>query len=206
MAILKKLGMQKKIKRGLLCGFFIAFPCVSHAKSPSYLSHYQPVAPLSGNISTVGSDTLANLMSEWAMLFKSFYPDVNVQIQTSGSASAMTALLEATAQIGSMSRVVSEREKAQFAKRYGYEPQAIKIGMDVLAIFVNQDNPISSITPEQVDAIYSQSPSCGRGTKIQTWGELGLTGGLAKKPIQLFGRNAISGTYVFFKHHFYLLY
>ena len=167
--------------------------------APEELSAYKGSQQLAGNISTVGSQTLALLMAEWASLFKSFHPAVNVQIQTSGSASAVTALLEATAQIGTMSRAFNEQEKSQFVNKYGYLPHEIKIGIDIIALFVNQDNPLPSIKLAAVDAIYSQARRCNTENPIIRWGELGLGGSWQNRRIQLFGRNSTSGTYNFFR-------
>lgn len=171
---------------------------VPEGKNPS--KHvYQREKDISGNLSIVGSDTLANLVSHWGRQFKAHYPGVNVQIQTTGSSASVPALIEATAQFGTMSRKMRKQEIESFKLRYGYLPTEIKIAMDGMAIFVHQDNPISDLSLAQLDALYSQTLYCGATTRIEKWGQLGLKGRWKKRDIQLFGRNSISGTYGYFK-------
>ncbi len=163
------------------------------------LMPYKRVSGISGNLSSVGSDTLANLMTYWAEEFKRRYPNVNIQIQTAGSSTAPTALVEATAQIGPMSRMMKTKEVEAFEQEYGYKPTAIKVAVDALAVFVHEDNPLKGINFEQLDAIYSRTLRCGGLEPINQWGQLGLTGSWQNRGIQLFGRNSVSGTYGYFK-------
>ncbi len=58
------------------------------AKLDEGLADYQRASGVSGNLSSVGSDTLANLMTLWAEEFKREYPNVNIQIQAAGSSTA----------------------------------------------------------------------------------------------------------------------
>ncbi|MDY7562665.1 phosphate ABC transporter substrate-binding protein PstS family protein [Pseudomonas sp. 10B1] len=160
---------------------------------------YTKTSGVSGNLSSVGSDTLANLMTLWAEAYKKEYPSVNIQIQAAGSATAPPALTEGTSNLGPMSRKMKDTELAAFEQKYGYKPTAIPVAVDALAIFVHKDNPIQHLTMEQVDAIFSATRLCGAKTEAKTWGEVGVTGDLANKPIQLFGRNSVSGTYGYFK-------
>ncbi|WP_369686490.1 PstS family phosphate ABC transporter substrate-binding protein [Photobacterium leiognathi] len=163
------------------------------------LMPYKRVSGISGNLSSVGSDTLANLMTYWAEEFKRRYQNVNIQIQTAGSSTAPTALVEATAQIGPMSRMMKTKEVEAFEQEYGYKPTAIKVAVDALAVFVHEDNPLKGINFEQLDAIYSRTLRCGGLEPINQWGQLGLTGSWQNRGIQLFGRNSVSGTYGYFK-------
>lgn len=172
---------------------------VPPSAAEEHLPVYHRIENVSGNLSTVGSDTLANLVTQWGSLFKRYYPSVNVQIQTSGSSTAVPALIEATAQFGTMSREMHLREIELFERRYGYPPTAIKVAIDAMAIFVHQDNPIEGLDMQQVDALFSQTLRCGANVRIEKWGQLGLPGSWKKRNIQLFGRNSVSGTYGFFK-------
>ena len=138
------------------------------------LTPYKTVSGVSGNVSSVGSDTLNNLMTHWAESFQRFYPNARVQKGT---------------------------EIDQFEKKYGYKPTPIRTSVDALAIFVNKDNPIKCLTLAQADAIFSKSRRQGGKDDVTTWGQLGLTGDWASKPISLYGRNSASGTYGFFKEH-----
>jgi phosphate transport system substrate-binding protein len=164
------------------------------------LKSYQVVGGVSGNISSIGSDTLNNLMQLWAENFKKYYPNVNIQIEGKGSSTAPPALISGTAQLGPMSRPMKSSEEDQFESKYGHKPTAIRSAVDALAVFVHKDNPIKSLTMTQVDSIFSKSRRRG-GPVIKTWGELGLTGEWADKPLSLYGRNSASGTYGFFKEH-----
>lgn len=160
---------------------------------------YVKTTGVSGNLSSVGSDTLANLMTLWAEAFKKEYPNVNIQIQAAGSSTAPPALTEGTATVGPMSRRMKDVELQAFEQKYGYKPTAIPVAVDALAVFVHKDNPIKGLTLQQVDAIFSVTRLCGAKAEIKNWGDLGVSGDLASKPVQLFGRNSVSGTYGFFK-------
>ncbi len=160
---------------------------------------YVKSAGVSGNLSSVGSDTLANLMTLWAEAYKRQYPNVNIQIQAAGSSTAPPALTEGTATVGPMSRRMKDVELQAFEQRYGYKPTAIPVAVDALAVFVHKDNPITGLTLQQVDAIFSATLLCGAKAPAKTWGDVGVRTDLANKPVQLFGRNSVSGTYGFFK-------
>lgn len=157
------------------------------------LPEYKPVSGVSGTIKSVGSDTLNNLMTGWAEEFKKFYPNVTIEIEGKGSATAPPALIQGTAQFGPMSRPMKGSEIDDFKKKFGYPPTPIRSAVDALAVFVHKDNPIKSLSIDQVRAIFSVEG------KDMTWGDLGLTGEWADKPISLYGRNSASGTYGFFK-------
>jgi len=185
---------------GFFSGAIISVPALAvPATLDASLPEYTQASGISGNISSVGSDTLANLMTLWAEEFGKIYPNVNIQIQAAGSSTAPPALSEGTANLGPMSRKMKDNEIDDFESKYGYKPTAIPVAIDALAVFVNKDNPIKGLSIPQVDAILSSTRKCGYATDITTWGQLGLTGAWASKSIQLYGRNSVSGTYGFFK-------
>ena len=163
------------------------------------LPDYAKTSGISGNLSSVGSDTLANLMTLWAEEFKTQYPNVNIQIQAAGSSTAPPALTEATSNFGPMSRKMKDKEIEAFEKKYGYKPTPIRVAIDALAVFVHKDNPIKGMSIPQVDAVFSSTRKCGNELNIINWGQLGVEGSWKDKPIQLFGRNSVSGTYGYFK-------
>lgn len=171
----------------------------SFAAVDSALPGYQKVSGVSGNLSSVGSDTLANLATLWAEEFKRAYPNVNIQIQAAGSSTAPPALTEGTANIGPMSREMKSKEIEAFEAKYGYKPTGIAVAIDALAVYVHKDNPIKGLTMSQVDAIFSATRKCGAPADIANWDQLGGTGALAGKEIQLYGRNSVSGTYGYYK-------
>ena len=165
------------------------------------LTPYKASSGVSGNVSSIGSDTLNNLMTLWAEQFNKFYPNAKIQIEGKGSSTAPPALISGTAQLGPMSREMKGTEIDQFEKKYGYKPTALRTSVDALAVFVNKDNPIKCMTMAQVDAVFSKGRRAGYKEDVKTWGQLGLTGEWASKPISLYGRNSASGTYGFFKEH-----
>ena len=163
------------------------------------LPDYKPVQGVSGSIKSVGSDSMNNLMTLWAEGFLGMYPNVQIEIEGKGSSTAPAALIAGTAQFGPMSRAMRGSEIDAFEKRYGYKPTLLRTSIDVLAVYVNKDNPIEGLTLQQVDAIFSSTRRGGYAQDINTWGQLGLKGQWANLPISLYGRNAASGTYGFFK-------
>lgn len=160
---------------------------------------YTPVSGISGNLSSIGSDTLNNLMTLWAEEFARFYPNVNIQIQGAGSSTAPPAVTEGTANFGPMSRLMRSSEIQAFEERHGYPPTAVGTSIDVLAVYVNKDNPVRCMSVPQVDAVFSVGRRCGHPDDITRWGQFGLTGAWTNRDITLYSRNAVSGTYGFFK-------
>ena len=160
---------------------------------------YERVSGVSGNLSSTGSDTLANLMTLWTESFKKLYPNVNIQVQAAGSSTAPPALTEGTSNFGPMSREMKDNEIEAFEARFGYKPTAIRVAIDALAVYVHKDNPVESLTIPQVDAVFSVTRRCGAAMDINLWGGLDLTGNWQTRPIQLYGRNSVSGTYGYFK-------
>jgi len=163
------------------------------------LQPYQRVAGISGNLSSIGSDTMASLMLLWSQEFNRLYPNVNIQLQAPGSSTAPVALIEGTASLAPMSRPMLERELRAFERRHGYPPTAITVAVDALAIFVHQDNPLTGLNLQQLDAIFSATRRCGGQVRVDRWQQLGVKGQLATQPLLLYGRNAVSGTYGFFR-------
>ena len=163
------------------------------------LPEYATASGVSGNISSVGSDTLANLMTLWTEEFKRLYPNVNIQVQAAGSSTAPPALTEGTSNFGPMSRKMKDKEIEAFEKKHGYKPTAVPVAIDALAVYVHKDNPVAGLSIPQVDAIFSATRKCGGEADITTWGDLGMSGDWAGRSIQLYGRNSVSGTYGYFK-------
>ncbi|MCW8888987.1 MAG: phosphate ABC transporter substrate-binding protein PstS family protein [Gammaproteobacteria bacterium] len=163
------------------------------------LDTYQKASGVSGNLSSVGSDTLANLMTLWAEEFKRTYPNVNIQIQAAGSSTAPPALTEGTSNVGPMSRKMKNKELEAFERKFGYKPTAIPVAIDALAVFVHKDNPIKGLTISEVDAIFSATRKCGAKSDATSWSDIGVKGNLGKQKIQIYGRNSVSGTYGYFK-------
>ncbi len=164
------------------------------------LSTYVPVSGITGNLNSIGSDTLNNMMTLWAESFQAIYPNVNIQLEGKGSSTAPPALIESTAQLGPMSRDMKPSEIQGFEVRFGYEPMRIPVAMDALAIFLHKNNPIEVLNLKQLDAIFSQTRYRGNAAII-SWSQLGLEGPMAKRTISVFGRNSASGTHGLFKKY-----
>ncbi|MCG9773078.1 phosphate ABC transporter substrate-binding protein, partial [Vibrio diabolicus] len=163
------------------------------------LPNYHKTTGIVGNLLSVGSDTLAGMTTLWVEEFKSIYPNINAQVQASGSSTAPPALTEQTAQFGPMSRPMRLREVEAFEREHGYKPTALRVAIDAIGIFVHQDNPIQGLSFSQLDALFSATLRCGESQFITNWQQLGLESQWAKRNVQLFGRNSVSGTYGYFK-------
>ena len=170
----------------------------AQAKVDSKLPSYKAAAGLSGQIKSVGSDSMNSLMTQWTEKFKEYYKGVRTEVEGQGSSKAMPALIEGAASFGPMSRDAKSNEVADFEKKFGYKPVLLPTSIDLLAVYVNRNNPLESLTIEQLDSIFSSTRKLG-GEAIDKWGQLGRTGDYENEAIALFGRNAASGTYGFFK-------
>ncbi len=162
---------------------------------------YQKMSGISGSISSVGSDTLNNLMALWSEGFRRQYPSVAVGVEGKGSSTAPPALITGSAQLGPMSRPMKAEELEAFEREKGYNPTAIAVALDALAIYVNKDNPIDGLTLQEIDAIFSKTRKGGFAHDLVTWGQLQPDSPLADYPISLYGRNSASGTYGYFKQY-----
>lgn len=160
---------------------------------------YERVSGVSGNLNSIGSNTLTVVLQLLAEGFQNIYPNVNIQIQGAGSGTAPAALIDGTAQLGPMSREIRPAEVDAFRARHGHEPTQIALGIDALALFVHRDNPIEGLSLPQIDAIFSSTNRLGHAP-IRTWGEVGLTGDWASRRISIYGRNSVSGTYGVFRN------
>lgn len=155
--------------------------------------------PLLGKLVSTGSDTLGALTSIWAEMLTARHPGVSMQVRAIGSGAAPTALIQGTADIGPMSRPMSPDEISYFSRKYGYQPTAVPVAEDALAVFVHRNNPLDSITASQLDAVFSTTRRCGFPTAIRDWGLLGLGKPWDQRAISVYGRSAASGTYSVFR-------
>jgi phosphate transport system substrate-binding protein len=163
------------------------------------LPAYRPVEGPTGHLKSVGSDTLGHEMEAWAKGFEKLYPDVKVEVEATGSATAPGALLEGRSQFGPMSRPMTAEETTAFQDKYGYKISGFRVGVDALAVYVNRANPIACLTLPQLSGIFSSNRKTPGSSDIRTWGDLGLTGEWARQPLTLYSRNTLSGTYEYFR-------
>ena len=168
------------------------------AQVDASIASYAKTSGVSGNLSSIGSDTLNNLMTFWAEGFQKQYPNVRIQIEGKGSSTAPPALISGTSQLGPMSRAMKAEEIDEFEKKYGYKPSVVRVAVDGIGVYVNKDNPLDRLTLAQVDGVFSKTRKLG-GKEVKTWGDLGATGEWASRPLSAYGRNSASGTYGFFK-------
>lgn len=194
--------MLKKVKY-ILLPYVLSFSllcCYATATEvDKNIPNYQKKAGLSGNLNSVGSDTLNNLMTFWAEGFRKIYPSIQTQIEGKGSSTAPPALIEGTAQIGPMSRVMKKSEIEKFEKKYSFKPTRLIVALDALVVIVNKDNPLTSLNLPQLDAIFSVTVKGGYNETITKWDQLGLGNSWKNRFISLYGRNSASGTYGYFK-------
>lgn len=185
----------------LLVASLFALPALVDAqvKVDPKLPDYKPVSGVSGSLKSVGSDTMNNEMTLWAEGFMRHYPSLKIEIEGKGSSTAPPALIAGTSQFGPMSRAMKDAEVADFEKKYGYKPVSLPTSIDMLAVYVNKDNPIKGLSLQQVDAVFSKTRKGGYPTDVRTWGQAGLVSEWASKPISLYGRNSASGTYGYLK-------
>lgn len=163
------------------------------------LPSYQKVEGVSGSLNSIGSDTMNNLLKLWGEAFRAMYPGVNIQFEGKGSSTAPPALIAGTAQLGPMSRAMKPTEIDEFEKKYGFKPTSVRTSLDALAVFVHKDNPVKGLSLARLDAMFSKNRKLGHADDIVTWGQVGLSGDWAGKPLSLYGRNSASGTYGYFK-------
>jgi phosphate transport system substrate-binding protein len=161
-----------------------------------------PAAKLSGSIRIVGTDTMKELMDRWIAAFTALHPAVHIELTAKGALTAAPALADGSADLAPLGREFTPAELAAFRSSRTYDPIGIPVALgsyDVsgrtvaLALFVNQDNPIAHLTFQQLDAIYCTSLSRGSSQPITTWGQVGLTGDWATRPIHPIGVNFPDG-------------
>ena len=181
----------------------LSSPQPTAAQQVEALPSYVPLNPdsLQGTIACVGSDSMDPLLQLWADTFHQHYPDISFGIISKGSGTAPEALANGTSQVGHMSREMTPEELSKFQAKFGYLPTRLVVAMDALAVYVNGNNPVPSLTLEQVDAIFSSTRRAGYARDLVTWGDLGLGDVWTNRVIQPYGRDPQSGTRVFFKEH-----
>ncbi|MCC2642950.1 MAG: putative Phosphate transporter, periplasmic phosphate-binding protein [Nitrospira sp.] len=179
------------------------------------LERYRPKTQISGGFKVQGSDTMHALMRRLVLDFQSRQPKIAIDLKSGGSTKAIAEFLlppqpgrivvkeERAKQslLVSSSRELMDSEMKQFSLQRGYEPLAIPIAVDAVALYVHKDNPLTGLTLAQADAVFSMARHRGYEQDIKSWGNLGLGNGWENAPIQLYGRDRKSGTRAFFQEH-----
>ena len=191
------------MRPGLLLWFILASTAVAAVGVDPALPAFSPApAPLAGELRGVGSDAMATVMARWIALYRLAHPGTTVTNTAASPSDALPALGAGRAQLAPMGRMAYREESAKFAARFGYPPLAITVARCTYAaadwphphaVFVNSANPLSRLTLTQVDAIFSRTRLRGHPADIVTWGQLGLTGDWADKPIVLYGVDRTKG-------------
>ncbi len=171
---------------------------LAHAAEPAATA-YRPAAPLKGELVLIGSDSMDPLVLLWFEEFKKFHPEARLSAISKGSATAPKALMEGRSVLGPMSRPMNAAEEAAFEKAKGYKATQVIVAHDALAIWVQKNNPVKSISMEQLDAVYSKTRKAGWPKAITKWGDFGLKGRWRKRGIVPFGRDELSGSRAFFE-------
>jgi phosphate transport system substrate-binding protein len=190
---------QKTMAVSALTALLLSTGFAQAIKVDSKLPRYKKKQGISGKLSSIGSDTMNNLLALWGEGFKRFYPNVVIEFEGKGSSTAPPALLAGTAQLGPMSREMKAEEVDGIEKKYGFKPTALNTALDGLAVYVNKDNRIKQLTLQQLDGMFSKTRLSGHPKDIRQWSDIDASLGTA--PISLYGRNSASGTYGFFKEH-----
>ena len=180
---------------------------------------YSARQKVAGTIRNFGGG-FAGLMKSWEVSFRNVQPDVRFDDHLETSDAAFPALVTGAADLGPDGGEPALTETLSFLEVHGHEPVQITVATggynaegrsNGLVIYVHQDNPIERLTIKQLDGIFGAERtggltgfkwtlSVGRGAErnIRTWGQLGLSGEWADKPIQTYG-HAPSGTARFFQ-------
>jgi phosphate transport system substrate-binding protein len=158
-------------------------------------------------LNLVGADIMDEITLGWIKLFRPAYPRLSVTMEARASGSGVPALTAGTAMLAPVGREALPKEHDEFVKKFGYEPFAIKVATGSLGslgktatsiVLVAKDNPIQGLTFSQLDAIYSKTRKRGHAD-LTKWGDLGLTGEWANRPIHTYGLKPPNGIEQFFK-------
>jgi ABC-type phosphate transport system substrate-binding protein len=126
-----------------------------------------PVGGAKTTIQVKGSDTMVNLAQAWAEAYKKVAPDVNVEVAGGGSGQGIAALIKGTIDICNASRNMKPEEIEQAKKNTGKTPKEFVVGYDALAIYVHKDNPIQSISIDQLAGIFAEGGSLTKWSQMK---------------------------------------
>ncbi len=146
-------------------------------------------AAVAGNITAKGSDTLVILAQKWAEVYMSKHSEVKIQVTGGGSGTGFAALQNKTTDLANASRPIKAKEVAACIKAFGKRPAEYKVCLDGLSVYVNSANPVSELSLEQLEGIFTG--------QIKNWKDMGGP----DAPITVYSRENSSGTYEFFKEN-----
>jgi len=169
---------MKRVLVFFLLSIFILTSCSSSNNSSTSDSSAQ-------YIENKGSDTIVNLALAWAEKYQSDHPSIRISVTGGGSGTGIAALVNGTVDIANASRKIKEEETAE-AQSNGVNPVEHIIARDAIAVIVNPNNPVSTLTLGQISDIYSG--------KLTNWNQVGGD----DRPIVKLSRETNSGTHVYF--------
>ncbi len=146
-------------------------------------------AALAGSITVKGSDTMVPLAQKWAESYMAAHSEVKIQVNGGGSGVGLAALQNKTTDLADASRKIRAKEVEACINTFGARPREYAVALDGLSVYVNEGNPVSQITIEQLNGIFT--------AKIRNWKEVGGP----DAAIVIYSRENSSGTYEFFKEH-----
>jgi len=158
-------------------------------------------ANVQGSLTIIGDEACEAIIQQWIPAFNRLHPGATVTTLGKGSSYAPPALIEGSTPLVMMDRELTAAERDAFEKKYGYGATRLPMGVSAVALVVNARNPVASLTLQQVDALFSSTRKLGAPQAITTWGQLGLTGEWASKPVSLAGLDESHGIYAFFRDH-----
>ena len=172
---------------------------LAQSEASAELPEYSPADLGEGKLSSVGSDSMDGLVGLWVDAYREYQPQVVVQVVSRGSATAPAALIEGTADIGPMARTMKANEVEVFRTQYGFEPTQIRTALSGVAVYVSKDNPISQISFDDLDAIYSAKRKRGAKKQYSNWSDLGVAGQVSGESIMPLGSLQDSYPYSYFR-------
>jgi phosphate transport system substrate-binding protein len=188
---------EQEAKEGQLSGRALPPAEILQPILDSALPAYQPrKEKLTGTFKGASSDVLKVLVEKWFAKFKTYHPEVTLSISPpyAGSLGAVE-LVKGDLDFVFVSRELKPDDVTGFRSKFGYDPLSVPVSggsyrhfgaLDAIAFYVNKDNPIEKISFDQLDAMYSSTHHRG-GKPITKWGDVGVTGEWADKPVKLHG-------------------
>jgi phosphate transport system substrate-binding protein len=139
-----------------------------------------------------GSDTMVNIAEAWAERYYQLHPEVRVQVLGGGSGVGIASLINGNCDLANSSRAMKDDEIRKATAKHGAKPKATVVGYDALALYVHKDNPLDTISIEQLAEIY------GWDGQLTHWSQLGV-GSPQRDVIVRVSRQAGCGTYSYFR-------
>lgn len=191
----------------LLLGWLGGTLAFGHLPAAESAPAFEAARSLAGTIRIWGPANMAALARHWAEGFQRVQPGVKVELNLLGSDTAIPGLYSGRADLAFLGRENNLTDDNGFFRPMQYKPERFELttgSLDMpgktnaLVVFVHRDNPLAQLTLAQLDAIFGHERRRGAPRNIRTWGDLGLAGEWADRPVNLYGYDAETGTGQFF--------